>query len=198
MINIVAKGLAETIKKMEGLQKQMRFASAVALTMTAQAAQEKILLATRERFTIRGAWLRKGGRYGIRINPATKAHLEARVYNEAPWMQLQEEGGTKKPKSGKKIAIPTENVKRTKKELVRASQRPRALKNAFFFQTGHQFSFLKQHPRGKAPPRTMYIMTESAKIPATWHFVETGKAEVARVFEVNFEKALAKAIATAK
>lgn len=109
------------------MSKQLPFGIARGLTKTVKGAQSEILSTVPREFTVRGNWLKPSNKFGIKIKPATKRDLTAEVGTNADWLKLHESGGTKKP-SGSNIAIPTVNVKRTKRDIIRRAQRPNALR----------------------------------------------------------------------
>ena len=87
-----------------GLEKQMRFAATMALTKTAQDAQQEVMRQLPERFTIRTGFLKSGVRY----RPADKndRNMVSRVVDLDSFMALQETGGDKRQYSGKDMAVP--------------------------------------------------------------------------------------------
>lgn len=87
-----------------------------------------------DKFTLRKAWWKPGNQFGFNVQKATTANMTATIYTAAPWMSLHELGGNKLPRL-EHIALPTEQVRRTKRDLIMKSQRPMALKKAFFLNT---------------------------------------------------------------
>ena len=112
-------------------------------------------------------------------------------------MKLHETGGIKKPFKGKRIAIPTTNIKRTKKGLIGKAKRPRNLKRSFWIKgkTGQE---LLMQRKTKKKVEAMYMMEKTAKIKPTFEFEKTGKKVAEKTFEKNFEAALTDALKTAK
>ena len=200
MIEVKVSGLPVLKARLEGFGKQVPYAQALALTRTAQAVQDKILEETPKRFTIRGSWFKKGGLFGIRLDRATKSKPVARVYTDADWMVRQEYGETRRPKSGEYLAIPGRNVRRTRKEVIRGRETPKAIAAAksgveIFTRTG--LHILAVRVRGKL--RTgMYLLLRSSIVKPRWGFKEMATKEVHRVYKQKFDEALARAIATAK
>jgi len=100
MIELITKGIDTVIKEIKKEQKQITFASAVALTKTAQLSVAELKkraikdLDNPTPFTLKG----------FRFTSATKRNLEARVYIapiQAAYMQWQVYGGVR-PKRAKK------------------------------------------------------------------------------------------------
>ncbi|MFA6148652.1 MAG: hypothetical protein WC899_10640 [bacterium] len=197
IINVI--GLDLWIGKIRNLPKQLRYATAVTLTRSAEHAQGSILSRTRDVFTIRKNWLTPGYMFGINRKTARADDLSAEVYTRAPWMLLQEEGGIKLPKK-QYLAVPQEGVRRTKKDLIPASEKPRALKRSFIiWKTKSGPILFKRVGRGKSSTiKPMYAFERSAKIEERWQFVRTGIATVKKVYGKIFASALKDALETAK
>jgi hypothetical protein len=107
--------------------KQVTFALASTLTAVAKEAQAASVSDVEGTFTVRNNWVKPSNAMGVRVLPASKADLTAAVVTRADWLNLHEVGGSKTP-SGRHLAIPTENVKRTKRDIVKRDQRPGALR----------------------------------------------------------------------
>lgn len=198
-MNITLHGLEAWTAKIRNLPKQLRYATAVAITRSAEHAQDAILARTRDVFTIRKNWLTPGYKFGINRKAARKDDLSASVYTRAPWMLLHEEGGNKLPKK-QYLAVPQEGVRRTKKDLIPASQKPRALKRSFvIWKTKSGPMLFKRVGRGKGSTiMPMYAFERSAKIESRWQFVSTGIATVKQVYRKIFSSAIKNALETAR
>lgn len=183
----VTKGLA-------GLEGQMRFAMSKALNDTANDAQRAIQGSLAQRFTLRRPDFITRTIKRNREDFATKEKLEAvvRIDPSRDLLAKFESGGTKTPTQGKAIALPTETVRRTKAQIIRQGQRPKAL-----LASGKAFSkggrlLLRI---GKAI-RTAYVFKAAVKIPARLGFVETANKAVDASFVRRAEAAVERAIAT--
>ena len=124
--------------------------------------------------TLRTAWWKPGNQFGFNMKKATADRLVAEIYTRAPWMQLQESGGTKSPK-GRHLAIPTTNVRRTKRDLISKPQRPQALgSKAFHIKTKAGAEMLAMRiGRGKNKGlRFMYVLSKQASVKPLLHFHE--------------------------
>lgn len=128
--------LKTTIAGSKDLNKQTTFAVASALTLAAKEIQTATVKALDKSeggaFEIRTGWNKPSNVFGVRIKPATKQKLEAWVGTAADWLEkfVREPEGSmvvKLPR-GHFIAIPTSNVRRTKRDIIRAAQRPAALR----------------------------------------------------------------------
>ncbi len=219
-MNIEIRGLNEAIKYMSDLQKnQLPFATAKALTMTAKDVQAEVIKTLPERFTLRTPWY-KTWPYGFLITPAIKTRLEATVYSKAPFMTLQEEGGVKTPR-GRMIAVPTNNIRRTKRDLIKEDQRPAYLLKGYRLRGASKakgmgkraersgnIAFIKEINgvlgiwqrvgRGKDTTRLMYTLIPRADIQPRLFFYQTGKKVVDMKFNQNFGTAMNDALRTAK
>lgn len=56
------------------------------------------------KLTLRNQWATPGYKFGINLSGATKEDPTATVFSRAPWLDLQESGGDKKPKKSLLIA----------------------------------------------------------------------------------------------
>ena len=198
-IKVDIQGLETTRKYLSNLEKQIPFATALALTRTAKEVQREEIAHIRTAFTVRGSWLREGGRFGVGITPASKENLVAIVESRAPWLEDHEEGAMRTPE-GAHFAVPQKDIRRTKTQVIARSQRPKALKRAFKVETKRGIPLLLQRiGRGKRSVlRVMYQLTGQARIAPRLRFVETGKAVVERVWRRMLAEALDRAIRTAR
>lgn len=184
----------------ETINKQIRFATAVALTKTAKQAQTAVLGALRENFTLRTNWAEPSSKIGIRIKPAKKDDLEAQVKTAANFLKLQDEGGEKLPK-GKMLAIPTVNVKRNKRDLIAKANRPNALrgKRTFIIQTPRGPVLFQRKFKGKRSQIVaLYNLEPKARISARPVFKRPVESTAMENFNKNFEEACKQAFATAR
>lgn len=182
------------------IAKQLPFAIAKALTQTAKDAQSAILGELPQKFTIRGTWSNPKNKYGVKIKPATKTKQTAEVGTNADWLKLQETGGVKTPK-GENIAIPTANVRRTKRQIIQRSQRPRALrgKRDIVLKTKRGAVLFQRKYKGKRSTLVpLYNLEPRARIRRVSPIIEPAKRTVRLRFKANFINALADAMKTAK
>lgn len=198
-IQVDIQGIEGMRQSLSNIERQLPFATALALTRTAKEVQREEIAHIRSAFTVRGSWLREGGKFGVRITPASKKELVAVVESRAPWLEEHEGGVTRTPE-GSHFAIPQAVIRRTKTQLIAKSQRPKALKRVFKIQTKKGIPLLIQRiGRGKRSAlRVMYQLTGKAKIEPRLQFVDTGRAVVERVWKQIFAEALDRAIRTAR
>ena len=196
------KGLNEIVKELDDLaKKQLPFAIARSLTMTASDARKKIIQEMPMRFTIRTGWLTS--KYGPRVEMATKQNMSAKVFITAPWIIGFEKGEIRTPE-GKFFTIPTENVRRTKRDLIAKTMKPsyllhQAKRKAFFVNTKVGLKVIAQRVSKKRYPlKIMYYLVPKAKITPRLFFEQTCRGIVYENWRKNFDIALDEAIRTAK
>jgi hypothetical protein len=122
--------------KLEGnphLEKQTRFALASALTKVGKEAQTAVQKSLRGTFQIRNNWLEQSNALGIRIKPAKKDDLTITIGTAAEFLEKFMKGTAgsvviHSPLHGRFLAVPTTNVRRTKRQIIQAVQRPAALR----------------------------------------------------------------------
>src|SRR5262245_285384 len=116
--------LSARIKKVQevgnrNFDKQTTFALASALTITAKDIQAENIKKIEGAFTVRTNWDKPSNIFGVRVKPATKQNLVTWIGTAADWLQkfVQEPAGAivVKLPQGEFLAIPTSNVRRTKR-----------------------------------------------------------------------------------
>jgi hypothetical protein len=209
-----------SIQNMDQVQAELRdinanqvpFATALALTKTAQGGQLKVRNDILPRqFTLRRvSWAKQG----IRIQAATKQKLEATVQDINPYMDLQETGGDKLP-YGSAIAVPLSGARPTLGALIADSDRPHAvMARGGFIRNGIMYAVaLKAGRRGSIGKGIkgiskaaswdkqivpMYALVPRASIKPRYGFADAMKQVVEETFAQNFSTAFAQAVRTAK
>lgn len=187
------------------LDKQTTFALASSLTMTAKDIQTSTIKKLGEAFTIRNNWNQPSNALGVRIKPATKQKLEAWVGTAADFLEkfVREPEGSivlKLPK-GDFLAIPTSNVRRTKKDIIRATQRPQRLRGkrdiVLPMQSGRGMVLFQERGRGVNLKRVaLYILVPRAKIREKDVLFGPAKRTFEKRFPVHYERQLRKAFAS--
>lgn len=182
-------------------QRQAPFALALALSNVTKDAQAAIRQGYRQRFQLRRPDFIE--REGAKITQfATKAKPEAilEVTAKAGFLTKFEDGGEKRPKDGKAIAIPVA-VRRSKSDIVPLSQRPPALYASKGAQAGRIFSkggkLLQRVGRGaKAVTRVLYIWKASVRVDARLRFVATANETVDKSWRTRAVDGVDRALAT--
>lgn len=183
-------------------RKQIPFATARALTRTAQAAQAEIRKDLPEHFKIRSPFIGAN----VRIQAARKSDPVAAVLWRGPAssrfaesLARHEVGGLKRP-ARRYLAIPR-GVKRGAGGKIPKSQRPAALlkrKRVYTQEVAGGKAVFRRESKG-APPKLLYFLTpRAATIEAEWEFRATAERVARRVFRKEFGKAFAAALRTAR
>lgn len=179
---------------------QIPFATALALTWTANDARDEVKAGLPDKFVIRSTWLERG----IRTTPASKRNPQATVYSKDWFMVRQESGGTKTPQ-GKYTALPRQ-IRKNRKQRITQAKWPSAIvgrKNVFIQdlpgRTDRAGIFQKVGRKGKGKPRLLYVLdSRPMKIKPRFEFAKTVDRVVSSRWTKNFGKALAKSLATAR
>ncbi len=183
-----------------------------------------------EKFQLRTDWWRPGTRTGVNYFPSNKKqfpNIFSRVNTLAWFMEMQETGGTKRPKPGEAyVPVPTWNAQPTHSEVIRSSRRYKSLtlrpgtvinqktgarsRGAGSVRTlAHQgnpwVSTLKNGQPSiavrlttdRVPVAVMYIGKDSISIKPRFGFVDNAKRIVNEMYLEVFERELNHAIATA-
>lgn len=219
-LTIDEKGLDSIISGLTDLEKnQIPFAESRAVNALAYKVQrDTIDNVLPKNFTLRTDWWRPGRKTGVNYFPSHKKqfpNIFARVNTLAPWMELQETGGVKKPKPGQAyVAVPTGNAQPNKREVIRSNRRVGALINGgknsrrtLMHQRNPWVSTLRNGKpsiavrlldKYRLPIAVMYVGKDSVTIKPRFGFVANAKRIVDRDFLQVFEKELNNAIKTAK
>jgi hypothetical protein len=200
-LSVKITGVAGVRSMLQTVQKQIPFAMATALNTTANAVQSEVRQGLNERFTLRRKAFIENTIYRQRgTDFATKSHFQAivRVHPERDVLAKHERGGTKAPIDGKYLMLPTSAVRRTKRDLIAESQKPRALygKKGVFKRGDVLY---KESGRGKSRRLTaLYVFKRSAKIRPRLGMQDTAHRVVPQVWPRLAAQALARALSTAR
>jgi len=190
---------------LRGFAKQIPFATAMAMTKTAQSARKYLRQKMRTEYTIRDkrfmlGSMRTGGT--IRVTPARKQdypRIWAEVGSIDEFMARHSTGGVKKPETGV-LAIPTKVIRRTKRQKITPAKRPAKLlkKKNFFIGKSKRGTVGVWKSYKKKPPALAYLFKRQARIPATWPFERHVEYAVSKRIHPNMMDALEYAIKTAR
>ena len=162
----------------------IKFILAKSLTRTAQEAQKEIRQHIRNDFVIR----RKSGGFeqSIKILPATKSNLQAKIYTMAGFAALQQTGGIQKGQQGR-LAVPPYNSLRDVK-LKTSANKPRGLKNSFLIKlhSGAHAVAVRQHKQFKI----MYYLKHTAFMRKRLNMLEIGSDTATRTFGTELQSAI--------
>lgn len=180
-------------------KKNIKFGEVVGLTRTAKKAQAAVVDDLKSTFTLRGSWWMQANRFGIKIIPATKDKPEAAVVTRADWLELHETGGDKKGRGGHRIAVPSKEVRRNKRQIIQKGQRPRNLKNTFVIETKKGPVLAQRLKRG---PRKglviLYGLEDSVPIKKESTFYEPIKDTVRKHLTEEIRRGIDYAFRTSK
>ncbi|WAP69052.1 hypothetical protein [Jiella pelagia] len=179
-------------------RKQIPFASALALTMVAKDAQQKVRQSLPSTFTIRNGWVAKG----IQVKAANKRQfpMQAEVGTKDDFMARQSEGGDKTGRNGGSVAVPV-GARAQQSDITRKSKWPGALlrrKKTFIIKphagrSKGQRLVYKREPQGL---KLLYILQRKVNVKPVWRFKEQVERVAQRVYDKRFGEALAKALKT--
>lgn len=203
----VKSNIKEFTRGLTNIQKQqVPFATARALTRTAQACQKDIGEAIPKIFNTTKKWWLKQQPTGVKITPAKKADLEAVVYTRAYFANLQEKGGIKTPYQGGGILVPTENVPKygrksggaakliAGKKIMRRGGKPGG--SPFLtMKSGHKGIFRR---KSKKAVELLYTLVPRASIAAHFGFAAMAYQSALKHFKDEFYKSLQAALKTAR
>lgn len=186
------KQFTKGLKRIE--KKQIPFATARALTWTAQDAQKRLIKKIPSIFNVTKKWWLKQQPTGIKIKPAKKNHLVSSVYTNAYFAERQEEGGTRRPTKSKNLVIPTKKVPKSRRKAGGATV---MLKGKKVFSTARGIYRRKGGKKSKSL-ELLYHKEKSANIKPRFNFKQTVRTIATRTFKRNFLKSLANALKTAR
>lgn len=208
----VRTNIAELYRYLDkAARSQVPFATAVALTRMAQAGQARYRSELPKKFELRSTWTARG----ILIKPAKRSEWPrpfAIVGSRDDYMVLQEQGGTKRPKKGRELAIPGERFARKLRGgggRIPRSRRPKQLiaKKKQYYLTQLQSGRSKGMPailkrrKGKhdtTRDRVVYIFRRDGHIRPRADFRTTVTRRAQELYGPLFTRALNQALATPK
>lgn len=165
---------------------QLPFVASLALNKTAVGARDLVRGNLPTRFKLRNNWTRNG----IQAQTSSKRNLVARVM--APgYMEIQEDGGDRRPIKSKMLAAPSEGLQATNRVIPKA-KRPRALLNGKGFiigmRDGEAGIFQRAGKRGKI--KLMYWLDNEQSYEERFEFEDDVRATVQANYSDNFIRAL--------
>lgn len=201
-----AGGVQDAIREL--IDRQISFATAVALTRVAQDARDKIRAEMPKHFTLRNKRVLRG----VTIERARKQdwpHCAAKVGTLDEFMVMQITGGEKRPRRGAAhIAVPTRLVeaRRTSSGKVRDADKPKQLlKRKDVVKTEHAIT---KRLAGKRIEGTklanlqgvgrFFSLVPKATIPKRWPFEKEALESAKAGYKGHFDRELATAIKSAR
>lgn len=196
---------SEALSYLQRISQQAPFATSRALNAVANHAQADIRAGIKRTFTLRREQFVLNT---VKINredraSKTKLDVTVRIDPERNILAKFEQGGTKQARDGRNIAIPTENLRRTKADIVQRSQRPKALLDSRGAAKGKVFKtaagiFQRLGARAAQITRTLYIFRTSVRIRPMLSFERNAVQAVRRTWVQEMTKAFADAERTAR
>lgn len=183
--------IVSTLPSADKLYKNIRFGTAMGLTKTAKEGQAAVQDILPRKFTIRGRWFEQQTPVGIKIKPATRDDLKAEIRTAAQFLPRHDTGETKLPYKNY-LAIPTENVRKTKQSKIPANLRPNRLQNAFVIVTkaGTRLLCVRKGRGRNRAVTVMYILVKRAKIKD----VDIWEKPIRRVVDHSLDKNIAEGV----
>jgi hypothetical protein len=183
------------------LVKQITFALAQTLTGVVKEAQGEAISNIESTFTVRNNWDQPSNAMGIKALPATKHDLSAALVTRADWL-IQHESGEDKVPDGKSLAVPSGNVRRTKRDMIQKSQRPKALRGkrdvVLPLQGGGMGLFQRKGRNANSKLVFLYALAKRARIRKQPTVIEPTVKVVEKKFDKLFFANLKKALRSAK
>lgn len=181
--------------------KQVTFALAQTLTGVVKEAQGVAISDIESTFTVRNNWDRPSNAMGIKALPATKTDLSAALVTRADWLIPHEDGEDKVPE-GRSLAIPSKNVRRTKRDIIGRSQRPKALRGKrdvlLPLRGGGLGLFQRKGRKANSRLVFLYTLAKRARIRKQPTVVEPTVNVVEKKFDKLFYENLKKALRSAR
>ncbi|MDA9163857.1 hypothetical protein N9N97_03130 [Rickettsiaceae bacterium] len=190
----IESNLKKISKQLDHMQrKQLPFATSRALNKIAVVAQDSIIKSIPHIFKNSKVWWRKNQPTGIKVKFSNKYELVSAVYTRAYFARLQEDGGIKRSRSGKDLAVPASGVQ---KKFRRSDALRREQGNSRIFKSKSGKSILRRV--GKKQVQKLYTLTPQAKVKARFGFNRMAYKVFTRQFDRIFSEQLNYALRSAK
>lgn len=177
MINVQVD-TKEALDYLQRLSTQMPYATSLALNRVANKGQAAARAGIQRTFTLRRPQFLLNTVKINREDRATKTRLDVtvRIDPERDILAKFEAGGSKTPRDGRHIAIPTNNVRRTKADIVTKGQRPRILLDSKSAAKGRIFKtaagiFQRIGNKAASTVRMLYLFRSSVRLRPQLNFV---------------------------
>ena len=189
--------VAPVLKDLKKREKQIAYGTSVALNKAAFAARSAGIAHLKQKLTLRNGFLPSS----MVVVKASKASLQATVglLKRAEFAERLEEGGTRRPRSARNLAIP-QQAQPNKNRAVPKRLRPSALKGRkdIFYKEINGIKGIWQLFPGKRI-RLLYNLEPSAHYePNKIELIQTMSKAAITSLARNLDKEVAKAFASAK
>lgn len=176
-------------------KKQVPYATSRAINDVAVDGQNSIVKHITGTFKNIKKWWLKQQPTGVKVKFSNKKNLHARIFTDVYFGTRQQDGGIKKPKQGKNLAIPLPAVPRKYRTSSGAKRMMEADKKVFSVKGGHIY---KRKGKKQYPIQLLWIRAPQSKTLPALKFDVIIEKVVKRRFEQHFKKRLDQALATAK
>ena len=175
--------LSELDRALSVLEKQIPFATALALTWTAKDVEQALKDSLPQTFTIRSNYTERG----IRITPAKKSNLAAEVGSLSPYMEAQVVGQTESD-----APVPAEIRKTPETRITKGKWPGRTLRKrkAFKATIGGVKGIWQRKKKARFPVRLLWVFAETAKTAPRWEFRRLLDDAVAENLPKNVRRAI--------
>jgi hypothetical protein len=191
----IRSNIKEITKYLDRTQrKQVPYATMLALRWCAFDVRDGLVKHTQRKFSNRKRWYAPKSPVGLRVDKPTKKSLLASVWTTWAPAAKHEDGGVRTPFRGKRLLIPTDRVAKSRRGPGGAGQ---YLSNPKVFSTPRG---VFRRAGGKRSPRVelLYWKARRAVIKPTYGWARVAQRIVNTKIAKQFDRALAKALATAK
>ena len=199
----VKHDLPRIIRRIKGWERQVPFATSLALNNTAFEARKYLLKLWDRTFP-----QRKNPRFpavAFRVKKSNKRRLVASVYDRLRLnlFDLQIKGGIKRPYRSKYLLIPDEKIVRfTKTGRPTATWAPGKMKRAWFVSPESDSrlgpGIWQRRGKKRLPIRRPWVVAKSAQVRPSGFSMDKAKPYVRRRFRRNFRRAIVRALRTAR
>ncbi len=199
--------ITNVLDMMVKFEDQIDFANSKAINMLADDVRDNTVnVLLPGKLTIRRPWAKPRTRFGINVQPSNKRNLQGVVFSRAPWLDLQEKGGSKtftktaKGQSTPLVLIPRKDLRQSKDRLIPKRLSPSKLlkdmrKKRVFWIGNNLWMRTGDAPRAIEP---LFFGKTSAQVKGALGFVSNARDIVGKNYNKRWGQALAYAIATAK
>lgn len=195
----LTSNLVKFTKRLTNIRRQIPFATSKAINATAWDVRQEIVQNTYPKSFPDSPSRDRFPAAAFRVKNSNKRFLQASVYDrfQTDYLNLHVTGGIKRPKSGRRLAIPTKNVKKTKRGRSTAATSPQGLlsKKGYITKTGGVSAIVKPTRR---QVRYFYFLHDKARIEKRFPFYKDGSRVAGRVYRAHFRRELREAFRTAR
>jgi hypothetical protein len=189
--------LADARIDLAELERQIPFATSLAINRLAKASRQDQTEGIFDRFTVRRtAYLRNS----VRMRGSTKRDLRAELSIRDPFLVQHEEGGIRRPGDVYDSIVNPVGPTQRRVGVIRGRNTPRAAlrsRRAFVAKTASgKTAIFRRRGKKRAPIDLLFVLEEQTKLTPRLQFQSTVEKRVSRDWESEFGKALREAYRT--